>query len=324
MRVNTEAAEGEDEAMTNNINWPLDKTPIIRFVNKQDNYSTIGRSEIRPAIPLQDALNRTLHSMVSASEFSAFSIKYSIGIPIDPVNVTPGGVINLLVTDQNDEAILSDEAAKFLSAVKVGQFEASPMKEYIDQVIQLVKEISQVTSTPIYGVTSSGVLSGEAMKQLEIGLVTKCHRFQRANTDAIKELVVLTQEIQNNFLVRDEDELISEAPAEELELRDVVVAWKPPELVDEVAAIATLLNLRKEAPGLFSDTFYRNMVGNLIHISEAELKEDGRRIESDPSETEKQQSSGGSPGRSTTAVPGDRTMSGVAIQRSDGGDNTGR
>jgi hypothetical protein len=299
---------------TNVIPWPLAKPPIVRVLNKYDNYNTVGRSELRPAIPLQDALNRTLHSMVSASEFSAFSIKYSIGIAIDPVDITPGGVINLLVTpSDSDEPILSEEVAKFLQSVKVGEFKASPMNEYIEQIIQIVKEISQVTSTPLYGVTTTGVLSGEALKQLEIGLVTKCKRFQRSNTDTIKELVVLTSEIQSMI-----------APSEELDLpiispltqKQVIVVWKSPELVDETATVATLLNLRKQAPGLFSDTFYRTKVGEMLHISTAELEQDAELIKNDPSETEKQLEAVQKTGPDQTSVPGEPSAGGVALQRS--------
>jgi hypothetical protein len=296
----------------NAIPWPLDKVPVVRFLNKFDNYDTVGRSELRPAIPLQDALNRTLHSMVSASEFSAFSIKYSIGIPIDPVDITPGGVVNLLVTSEDsDEPIISEEASKFLNAARVGEFKASPMDEYITQIQQIVKEISQVTSTPIYGVTTTGVLSGEALKQLEIGLVTKCRRFQRSNTDSIRELVELTSEIQANIAPIDESLPIIEPFSSE----DVIVVWKPPELVDETATIATLINLRSQAPGLFSDTFYRTKIAEMLHINTADVEQDAERIKKDPAEIENQ-APAQKTGPDKTAVPGDNSMGGVATQRS--------
>jgi hypothetical protein len=310
--IDEEAGEFE---FTNNVPWPLSKPPIVRVLNKHDNYDTVGRSELRPAIPLQDALNRTLHSMVSASEFSAFSIKYSIGIAIDPVDITPGGVINLLVTpSDSDEPILSEEVAKFLQSVKVGEFKASPMNEYIEQIVQIVKEISQVTSTPLYGVTTTGVLSGEALKQLEIGLVTKCKRFQRSNTDNIKELVVLTSEIQSMIAPIDEElDLPIISP---LTQKQVIVVWKSAELVDETATVATLLNLRAQAPGLFSDTFYRTKIGEMLHISTAELEQDAELIKNDPSETEKQLEAVQKTGPDQTSVPGEPSAGGVALQRS--------
>lgn len=308
----TPIEEPGEFVFTNSIPWPLPKTPIIRFLNKYDNYDTIGRSELRPAIPLQDALNRTLYSMVFASEFSAFSIKYSIGIAIDPVDVMPGGVINLVVTgDDDDEPVMSEEVSRFLQSVKVGEFKATPMNEYIEQIIQIVKEISQVTSTPLYGVTSTGVLSGEALKQLEIGLVTKCKRFIRSNTDAVKELVVLTSEIQSKIAPVEEDIPVIDV----LEPKNVVVIWKSPELVDEIATIASLTNLRSQAPGLFSDTFYRTKIAELLHISQAEVEEDAARIKADPKEVENQMPKP-TPGPDQTAVPGSPSAGGVALQRS--------
>ena len=69
--------------MTNVVPWSLGVVPIVHFVNQYDTVSFLGESELRPAIPLQDVLNRTVYSMVMASEFSAFRIKWSIGMEID-------------------------------------------------------------------------------------------------------------------------------------------------------------------------------------------------------------------------------------------------
>jgi hypothetical protein len=56
--------------------WPAKIVPIIHYADLKDSFTQFGESEIRKAIPVQDVLNRTLHSMVMASEFSAFKITW--------------------------------------------------------------------------------------------------------------------------------------------------------------------------------------------------------------------------------------------------------
>lgn len=257
-------AETDMEPIVTNVRfWPVGKTPIVRFANKTDNYSSSGKSELRPAIPLQDALNRTLHSMVMASEFSAFRIKWAIGMEIDAQDLTPGAVVNLTIRDDNGKIVtgMTEEMARFLSAVRVGQFEETDMAQYISQIDKLAREISQVSQTPIYGVTTEGVLSGEALKQLEIGLIGKVERFQRDNADSVRELVTLTAEIQSAFI----NPLVGFTTVPTI--TTVSLTWKPAELLDTHARIDILVKMRKEAPGLWPDDFYRKEIGSLLSMT---------------------------------------------------------
>jgi len=257
-------ADGTPLEPVNYEEWPLETLPIIHYANQIDNFTQYGESELRPAVPLQDVLNRTLHSMVMASEFSAFKLLWSIGFEIDVDGIAPGGVVNLVlkaggatITDFTDEQI------EFIKAAKVGQFEASDISQYTNQVDKIVQQISQSTQTPIYGVTASGNLSGEALKQLEIGLLGKIERFQRQNTDALKELVQMTAAIQNEF------EGNGNAPA----IDDVRIIWRPAEILDVNARITTLVSLREKAPGLFTDEFFIERIGSLLGMSQNDTKE---------------------------------------------------
>jgi hypothetical protein len=245
--------------------------PIIHFVNQFSNATGGGKSEIRPAIPLQDVMNRTLHSMVMASEFSAFRIKWSIGMEIDAQTITPGAIINLVLKDKTGNIIteMSPELVSFMNAVRVGQFEETDISQYIQQIDKLAREISQISQTPIYGVTTEGVLSGEALKQLEIGLIGKCERFQRENTDAIRQLVELTSVIQNSFVTE-----LGNAPTD---FPAISVIWSSPELLDVGARIDLLVKMRKDAPGLWDDGFYREKIGALLGMNQKEVKEMGDR-----------------------------------------------
>jgi len=215
--------------------------------------------------------------MVMASEFSAFSILWAKGIAIDVDGIVPGAVINLLVKDAEGKVLdPTPEVTAFLSAVQVGQFQGSDISQYTNQIDRIVREISQATQTPIYGVTNTGGVSGEALKQLEIGLIGKVERFQNQNTDAIRDLIKLSAEIQTTFQT-DYDGV--SAP----KIETVSVAWKSPEILDVTSQITALSNLRRDCPGLWTDSWYQARIGGLLGMSQSEIK-----VEGDSAKNEKQ------------------------------------
>ncbi len=255
----------EGVAAGNSMPWPLDDLPIVHFVNQKDNYTSYGESEVRPAIPLQDVLNRTLHSMVMASEFSAFRMRYSIGMKVHADGIVPGAFLGLLpFGDPPNIESITDEGLEFMKGIKVGEFEESDISNYTMQIDSIVREISQATQTPIYGITtSSGSLSGEALKQLEIGLIGKVKRFQRENNGVIRQLVMLTAAMSNQFH--------DKAPT----IDTISINWKSPEIIDVGAQIAVLVDMKEKAPGLFADEWYREQIGGLLAMTQKQIKEEG-------------------------------------------------
>lgn len=260
------------ESQSNVAKFPVSKVPIVHFANKYENYSEEGESEIRAAIPLQDVYNRTLHSMVMASEFSAFPVVYSIGLEMNVDGYVPGAVVNLVLKDGNGAVINEPTEAmlSFLQAVRVGQLQGTDMAQYVNQLDKVVREISQVTQTPIYGVTAEGNLSGEALKQLEIGLIGKVIRFQQQNTDAVRELIELTAEMQNAFRI----EGLGNAP----QIDQVAVTWKSPEILDVTSQITALTQMRTSAPGLWSDDWYRAKIGGLLGMSQNDITKQAEEV----------------------------------------------
>lgn len=205
--------------------WNLG-VPIMHFANQRDSFRQYGESEIRKGIPINDVLNRTVYSMVMASEFSAFKVAWCIGLELDKSGIEPGAVLNIALKDANGNLIteLSPDQIEFLKAVRVGEFDSSDISQYTNQIEKMVVQISHVTSTPIYGVTSQGNLSGEALKQLEMGLVGKCKRFQEENTKPLRGLIEMTAKIQKAFAG------FTDPPP----LGRIVVEWESPELRDNV------------------------------------------------------------------------------------------
>ena len=258
--------EEGSSALTEVENKPYlaENLPIVSFVNKKDTHTDSGRSELRPAIPLQDVLNRELHSLVMASELAAFGIKWSKGMEIDLDGIVPGGIINLVIKDAGGNVMneLTDKQIEFLGNVEVGQFEATDITQYLEVIDKIVQQIGQVTQTPIRGVTSSGQISGAALKQLEIGLLGKVQRFQWQNTSAFGDLLELTAEIQNAYNTGE-----GSAP----DIGAIKVVWKDAEILDVNERIAALKDLRKDSPGLFTDDFYIEQVGSLLNLSQADI-----------------------------------------------------
>jgi hypothetical protein len=260
-----EVEEGGAIRVQNNAPFPIASVPIIHFVNRYENYTETGESEIRSAIPLQDIYNRTLHTLTYASENAGYTKPWSKGMEISVDGLVPGAVINLVLKDANGNVINepTPEMLQFLQAVQIGQIEATDTTQFITTLDKIVREISQVTQTPIYGVTADGNLSGEALKQLEIGLIGKIIRFQRQNTDAIKRLIMLTAEIQNAFRI----EGMGSAP----QIDNIAVTWQNPEILDVSTQINALTQMRTSAPGLWSDDWYRAKIGGLLGMSQADI-----------------------------------------------------
>ncbi len=148
-----------------------------------------------------------------------------------------------------------------------------------------------MSSTPVYGITSMGALSGEALKQLESGLVNKVVRFQKENSQAIKLLIRMTAEIQRQFNVNQSfmgkiaskvaDFLGLQAPEKPpANIDNISVNWKSPEITDLSTQIESMSQLRRDNPGLFPDDWYRERIGGMLGMSSAQIAEEGEKAQS--------------------------------------------
>jgi hypothetical protein len=276
----------------NGYEWEIGIIPIVQFANKRNNYTNYGESEIRCVIPLQNIVNATLYDMMMASKLSAFKIYWSKGMKIKKDGIVPGSVINLTLQDGdgNDVVNLDENMIAFLNAVEVGEFGSTDMSQYTAQLDKLEREISQVSATPIYGITNQGALSGEALKQLEIGLINKVYRYQNENDRAFKMLFRLTALIQRTFEVNQAFEAkFTKSVADFVQLSAPVAApqnidslnieWKSPEIIDAATQIKTLSELRSTNPNLWSDNWYRQKIGSLLGMSNQQITEEGESAE---------------------------------------------
>ncbi len=132
-----------------------------------------GRSDLLPAIPLQDAINKEIADMVIASEFASFPQRVIMGIEVP--------------TDENGEPLESAELKAAMSRVwmfedpntKIGEFKAADLSNYVDAVTVLLQHLAAQTRTPPHYLLGQIVnASGDALKAAETGLVAKVKRKQ--------------------------------------------------------------------------------------------------------------------------------------------------
>ena len=191
-RVETYKADSEhgglhpyvmDEAESHVQSWIVGQFPVVHYSNRPNTMTGLGSSELIAGIPLNDVINRTIMSMVAASELSAFQIMYLIGAEA-PSKVTPGMIMNI-----GKEGIPKDEVQMPVVGT-VAQNSPVPFLEVIDSMID---KISDVTSTPIH--LGSAAQSGEALKQREVALLAKVRRAQVKLGNRHEDMITLAANV---------------------------------------------------------------------------------------------------------------------------------
>lgn len=155
-------ADGFAPVITN----PYNVVPIFHFANNSD-VGEFGESELVSAIPIQDALNKTVLDMLVAMEFVAYPQRWAAGIELDydddgnPIAPFKSGVERVWFTE-NTEA-------------KFGSFQIGDLKQFLEIKKEFRIDIASATGTPMYYLTPTGgeIPSGEALKKLETRFINK-------------------------------------------------------------------------------------------------------------------------------------------------------
>lgn len=145
----------------------LGVVPMIPVVNAPDMLSG-GRSDLRNAIPLQDAINKTVLDMLIASEFGAFKQRVAIGVET-PKNPDGTPVVNA------DIAMSMSKLLTFPSpAAKIAEYSATDLSNYVNALEPLVAHLAAQTRTPPHYLLGKMVnVSGDALKASEAGLTAR-------------------------------------------------------------------------------------------------------------------------------------------------------
>jgi hypothetical protein len=180
--------------------WLPGVVPFVHFKNRSRKSLKVGNrehgvSEIDNIIPLQDALNRTLVSMVMVSELSAFQIKVAKGFS-PPKQLTPGMWVEITRKSADGKQSLPLQKDDVVDAFVLEQAQLVP---FIQQAEDLRRQIGEVSRTPLASTAGSDSSSGEALKQREIGLLSKIKKAQTVFGNAWEDAMALAVLVQNAY-----------------------------------------------------------------------------------------------------------------------------
>lgn len=147
--------------------------PVFHLKNKSRGKG-YGVSELRKAIPLQNSLNKLWLDLFEVSDQQGFPQRWATGL--GKVQATQG-------TQQGASTAHSVGSARtgagsLLTSTnpetKFGQFQPADLNQLVNIIDTRYRTIAGTTYTPIHMlVLAKGILSGEALKKSEAGLVAK-------------------------------------------------------------------------------------------------------------------------------------------------------
>jgi hypothetical protein len=164
---------------------PLGVVPIVELITDPD-IDGEPHSELEAVLPLQDAVNKLVIDMLTASEFAAFRQRWVTGLEI-PVDPETGKPIELFKAAVDRVWMARDPNVKF------GSFEATDLTPYVRAIETLIQHIATVTRTPPhYLLGQAGTFpSGESLRATETGLVAKAKDRQIDYGEAWEEVMRL-------------------------------------------------------------------------------------------------------------------------------------
>ena len=252
------------------MKWLPDDIPVVPFVHKKDANNMNGESVERAALTLQNELNTTIRTMDMAAQLGAYPTPVFFGVQFEyDDGIMPGSIVSVPMLDASGNPLseVSEEQARLLAAVKHVTLEPANLDNYLNAIRLIVEQMMILTQTPVYGVVAGGNISGEALKQLEIGLIGNCERFQRENTDAWKKIIYLLRDVQSMM----QNEVGSSVP----NFDSIDIKWKTPEIRNKDEELEQLYTMREKAPGLWPDSLYREKIGALMDIDQKQIVELG-------------------------------------------------
>jgi len=138
---------------------PFGEVPVFHFRKAKQ-----IRSDLKNVIPIQNATNKLLTDMMVAAEFGAFKQRYVIS------NAEVQGKLK----NSPDEIWDLPAGDGMGQQTQAGQFDATPLSNYLDGIEKQVAAISSITRTPKHYFFQIGSnISGEALIAMEASLNKK-------------------------------------------------------------------------------------------------------------------------------------------------------
>jgi hypothetical protein len=157
---------------------PLGVVPVVELLNRPRLFRgpKVGwgaHSEIASVMPLQDAVNKLVADLLTASEFAAYPQRWLTGYEPD--------------TDPETNAVRQPDFKAGAGRLwwlenpdsQFGQFTAADLSNFVKAVDMVIQHVASISRTPPHYLNASADrLSGESIKAAETGLVAKVRRRQ--------------------------------------------------------------------------------------------------------------------------------------------------
>jgi hypothetical protein len=164
----------------------LGVVPMIPMENKPSMLLP-GVTDLAPAMPIQNAINKLCTDMLVASEFGAFRQRVLTGveIPRDPETGRPLGRSEIVAAMSRLWTFESENA-------KVYDLNPTDLTNFVKAVEMFKADLAAQTRTPPHYLLGQVVnASGDALKVAEAGLVSKCKRKIMFYSDPHEEAMAL-------------------------------------------------------------------------------------------------------------------------------------
>lgn len=145
---------------------PYGQVPVFHFANNGE-IGSFGSSEIKQAMPVQDALNKSVLDMLVTMEFASYRQRWAAGIEIE---IDDEGKAKPPFTAGVDKLWLTENAE-----TKFGDFEVTDLEQFLKVKDAFKVDLAHVTGTPLYYFMQTGgsFPSGEALKKSETRFINK-------------------------------------------------------------------------------------------------------------------------------------------------------
>jgi hypothetical protein len=165
------------------IENPYGIVPVFHFANNTD-VGSFGVSELVDAMPVQDALNKSVLDMLIAMEFAAFRQRWATGIEVELDD--DGNAKSPFVPGADRLWMSESEVAKF------GDFEAADLEKFLKVKEGFRTDIACVTGTPNHYFMLTGAAfpqSGLSVEKLESRFLSKVRDRQEGFGQVWEELI---------------------------------------------------------------------------------------------------------------------------------------
>lgn len=207
--------------------WPLSWSgaqgslgvPVFELANP-------GGSEIEQVIGLQNALNKAWLDLIAAADASGFPVmvaEYADGAGLGPASSDDD-------LAGEDELRIAPGRLIELSGATLRRIEAANLTPMLEVIWAITAAIAGISRTPQYYLRPVGgdVPSGEALKQLESGLVARATKRQRVFGQAWEDALKMAIKVANAF-----------GPFNLAEDASIEIVWADAETRNETAVAQT-------------------------------------------------------------------------------------